>query len=190
MAVQHKNITDPDIHEPKDVAAAAVGKVYVSDGAGSGSWQYPSGYAHGEIYIDAGVTAQTLSVGSGYAKLNPTGEWTAGVSNIITPSPSTGELTLDGAGNYLINFWCQFSTASLASGTLYNFKYALDGSVSPRVLTVSKFSNGSDKLHISATGIATVIAGQKLSIYVGGDSVSSTTNITVLEAGLSAVKLS
>jgi hypothetical protein len=190
MAVQHKNITDPDIHEPKGVAAAAVGKVYVSDGAGSGSWQYPSGYAHGEIYIDAGVTAQTLSVGSGYAKLNPTGEWTAGVSNIITPSPSTGELTLDGAGNYLITFWCQFSTASLTSGTLYNFKYALDGSVSPRVLTVSKFSNGSDKLHISATGIATVTAGQKLSIYVGGDATSSTTNITVLEAGLSAVKLS
>ena len=113
MAVQHKNITDPDIHEPKGVASAAVGKVYVSDGAGSGTWKYPSGYAHGEIYIDAGVTTQALSVGSGYAKLNPTGEWTAGVSSVITLSPSTGEITLTEAGNYMINFWCQFSTAAL-----------------------------------------------------------------------------
>lgn len=190
MAVQHKNITDPDIHEPKGVASAAVGKVYVSDGAGSGSWEYPSGYAHGEIYIDAGVTAFTLPVSSGYAKLNPTGEWTAGVSNIVTLSPSTGEITLDGAGNYLINFWATFSTASLTSGTSYYFKYALDGTTSPRTLIVSKFTNGSDKLELSASGLATVTAGQKLSIYVGGDSTSSTTNITVLEAGLTAIKLS
>ena len=90
----------------------------------------------------------------------------------------------------MINFWCQFSTAALTSGTLYNFKYALDGTTSPRVLTVSKFTNGSDKLHISASGLATVTAGQKLSIYVGGDSTSSTTNITIIEAGLTAIKLS
>lgn len=190
MAVQHKNITDPDIHEPKGVASAAVGKVYVSDGSGSGDWIYPSGYAHGEIYIDAGVTAQTLSVGSGYAKLNPGTEWTAGVSNVLTLSPSTGEITLTEAGNYFITFWGHFSTAAIASGTLYNFKYAIDGTTSPRVLTVAKYSNGADKLHVSATGLATVTAGQKLSMYVGGDSTSSTTNITMIEAGLTAVKLS
>lgn len=89
----------------------------------------------------------------------------------------------------MINFWCQFSTASLASGTLYNFKYNLDGTSSGRTLTVSKTTNGSDKLHISATGLVTATAGQVLSIYAGGDATSSSTNITVIEAGLSAVKL-
>lgn len=39
MTIEHSTITDPDIHEPKGVAAATVNKVYVSDGAGSGSWQ-------------------------------------------------------------------------------------------------------------------------------------------------------
>lgn len=190
MAVQHKNITDPDIHEPKGVASAALGKVYVSDGAGSGTWKYPSGFTHGEIYIDAGATAQTLSVSSGYAKLNPTGEWTAGVTNVLTLSPSTGEITLTEAGNYLVSFWGQFSTAAIASGTVYNFKYALDGTTSGRTLSVAKYSNGSDKLHVSATGLVTATAGQKLSMYVGGDATSSTTNITMLEAGLTAVKLS
>lgn len=36
MTVQHVDITDPNLHEPKGVAAAAVGQVYVTDGLGSG----------------------------------------------------------------------------------------------------------------------------------------------------------
>lgn len=35
---EHVNISDPDIHEPKGVAASPAGKVYVSDGLGSGAW--------------------------------------------------------------------------------------------------------------------------------------------------------
>lgn len=189
MTIQHKLITDPDIHEPKGAAAAVAGKVYVSDGAGSGSWQYPPGKAHAEIYIDAGATAQTLSAGSAYAKLNPTGEWTTGVTNVLTTSPSTGIITLTEAGNYMINFWCLFSTAAIASGTTYNFKYNLSGTSSTRTITVQKITNNVDKLHISALGLVTATAGQTLSIYAGGDGTSSGTAITVLEAGLTAIKL-
>ena len=189
MTIQHKLITDPDIHEPKGVAAAVIGKVYQSDGAGSGSWVYPPGKAHAEIYIDAGATAQTLSAASAYAKLNPGTEWTAGVTNVLTVSAANGTITLVEAGNYLINFWAHFSTASIANGTLYNFKFNLDGTSSGRTLTVSKFSNGADKLHVAATGIITATVGQVLSMYVGGDATSSSTAITVIEAGLSAIKL-
>jgi hypothetical protein len=39
MTIQHKLIADPDIHEPKGVAAATSNKVYVSSGSGSGTWQ-------------------------------------------------------------------------------------------------------------------------------------------------------
>jgi hypothetical protein len=189
MTIQHKLITDPDIHEPKGAATASSGKVYLANGTGSGAWDYPPGKAHGEIYIDAGATSQTLSAASAYAKLNPTGEWTAGVSNVLTLGAGTGIITLTQAGTYMINFWCQFSTASIASGTVYNFKYNLDGTNSSRTLTVAKTSNGSDKLHVSALGLVTATANQVLSIYVGGDGTSSSTAITVIEAGLSAVKL-
>lgn len=41
MAIQHSAITDPNIHEPKGVASATAGTVYVADGAGSGTWQDP-----------------------------------------------------------------------------------------------------------------------------------------------------
>lgn len=36
--VNHSTLTDPYLHEPKGVAAASSGDVYVADGAGSGSW--------------------------------------------------------------------------------------------------------------------------------------------------------
>ena len=83
----------------------------------------------------------------------------------------------------------RFSTAAIANGTLYNFKYNLSGTSSGRTLTVQKYSNGVDKLHISAVGLVTATAGQSLSMYVGGDATSSSTAITVIEAGLSAIKL-
>ena len=35
----HETLTGSDLHEPKGVAAATVNKVYVSDGAGSGTYQ-------------------------------------------------------------------------------------------------------------------------------------------------------
>jgi hypothetical protein len=39
MAVEHVNITDPELHEPKGVAAASADTVYVANGSGSGTWQ-------------------------------------------------------------------------------------------------------------------------------------------------------
>lgn len=56
--VQHSSLTDPELHEPKGASEASSGKVYVSDGAGSGDWLL------GE---EIGVTK---SLGTnGYAKL-------------------------------------------------------------------------------------------------------------------------
>jgi hypothetical protein len=42
--ISHKNITDPQIHEPKGISGANAGEVYVANGSGSGSW-----VAQGEI---------------------------------------------------------------------------------------------------------------------------------------------
>lgn len=38
MTIEHAVITDPNIHEPKGVASAASGRVYVANGTGSGAW--------------------------------------------------------------------------------------------------------------------------------------------------------
>ena len=190
MTVQHNAITDPDIHEPKGIAAATEGKVYVSDGASSGTWKYPPAKAHAEIYISGGTTAHTLAAASAFTKLNPSGEWTAsGNEDHLTVDAANGEIDLLLAGHYYISFWITFSTASISSGSSYHFKYALDGSVSSREVAVSKPTNGVDKIVISSTSLVNATANQTLSIYAGGDGTSSGTNFTPIEAGLTVLYL-
>src|SRR6478735_2803838 len=36
--VSHASLTGSEVHEPKGITGAALGTVYVSNGAGSGSW--------------------------------------------------------------------------------------------------------------------------------------------------------
>lgn len=185
--VQHSALPDSQLHEPKGVASAAAGKVYVANGSGSGSWLYPPGHAYGELYIEAGATAQTLPAASATAKLNPTGEWTANGSANVTLSAVNGTITVSQAGEYQLNFWIAFDTASIASGANYNFHYAVNGTPSTRKIKVSKNTSGVDTLSVSATGYAALSASDVLSIYVGGDGTSSGTNITPLEAGFSCL---
>ena len=185
--VQHSALTDPNIHEPKGVSSASSGQVYVANGSGSGSWTYTSGHAYGELFIDAGVTSQTLPASSATAKLNPTGEWTTNGNKNITLSAANGTITVQQAGEYQLTFYISFTTASIASGATYNFHYAVNGTPSTRKITVSKNTSGADKLSVSATGFASLSASDVVSIYVGGDGTSSGTAITPTDAGLSVL---
>ena len=190
MTVQHNAITDPDLHEPKGIAAATAGKVYVSDGASSGEWKYAPGKAHAEIYITSGATTHTLAAASAYSLLNPSGEWTAsGNEDHLTVDAANGEIDLLYAGHYYISFWMTFSTASIASGSQYKFKFAVDGVTSPRTVYVTKPTNGVDIIEISATGLVSATANQTLTIQAAGDGTSSGTAFTPLETGLQALFL-
>ena len=40
---EHNILTDPELHEPKDISTANINEVYQSDGAGSGSWGISTG---------------------------------------------------------------------------------------------------------------------------------------------------
>lgn len=58
--VQHRDIPDSELHEPKGVAGANVNTVYVADGAGSGSWSpYVKGTIIGYADYNDSATATT-----------------------------------------------------------------------------------------------------------------------------------
>ena len=135
MTIQHKLITDPDIHEPKGVAAATVNKVYVSSGAGSGTWQKLSppqlsglatngaagqvvsvdgagnfvliGAPHGQIHFYNVASPYTLTYPSVFTKLAPT-TTAGGVPSDFTEA-TTARLTYTGTDTVPISFSYQVS---------------------------------------------------------------------------------
>lgn len=183
--VQHSALTDPNIHEPKGVSTAAAGKVYIANGAGSGTWVYPSGHAYADMYITGSSTSQTLAAASAKAKLNPTGAWTANGNQAVTMDAANGQITVLQAGVYQLDFWIVFETAAIASGAAYNFHYAVNGTAATRKVYVKKTTNNVDTLNVSAVGYATLAANDIVSMYVGGDATSSSTAIIPKEAGFS-----
>lgn len=210
MTIQHNLITGADLHEPKGVATATSGKVYIANGSSSGAWEYPldgiesatlkqipssdgAGSVtwalpheeyHAEIYITSGATAHTLAAASAYTLLNPVTEWTAGVTSNLTSTPANGSITLTLAGDYKVAFYTTFTTEALAAGTEYNFKFALDSIVETRKIVVQKHTTVADNVLVCGSTFLTVTAGQVLTVFVAGDAVSSSTTITPIEAGL------
>jgi len=182
LSIQHSAIVlDADNHEPKGCPTATTGKVYVSDGAGSGAWTLRSCY--GELYITSGATTQALTATA--ARLDPGTAWDAGVSSNITMTPDDGTFTVTNSGDYVTHVWVSFDTDSVAAGTLYTFYYAIDGVVASRSFTVQKLTAGVDRLTNGVFGIISLTAGQVLSIYAKS---STNSTITVKEAGFSLHK--
>lgn len=79
--VAHKNLTGVNLHEPKGLAAVATaGKVYTSDGAGSGSWQTPA--SPGIVWL-AGATISTAATCDFVTGVTPTGSGITGTGTAL-----------------------------------------------------------------------------------------------------------
>ena len=66
MAIEHRNIPESGLHEPKGVSTAASKRVYRSDGAGSGAWlQVDSDTLQGTINNSTPAGRRIVADGSG-----------------------------------------------------------------------------------------------------------------------------
>ncbi len=103
--VQHKDIIDPNIHEPKGVKFAPVGTAYIANGLGSGSWQEvltPSslGVAPSVVYTfsnNLGATSLASGVLFPGTFIETSAKW--GDTRI---NPLNGFLEVERTGVYLI----------------------------------------------------------------------------------------
>jgi hypothetical protein len=183
--VQHVSLTGSDLHEPKGVASAATGKVYVANGSGSGAWTLPGGFHYGEMKIETNSTAislsaasdSTLNTDSDYVKVGSI--WQTALVNGITYSNSY--LLIAQAGLYHAQFWTSFHCSVL--NTLVGFKYSSDDTnltLDPRKLTRKSGAAG-DVGSVAANSIASLAAGAKISIWAAADKAC---NITLVDGGL------
>lgn len=143
--VLHKDLTGAHLHEPKGVDAASSGKVYVSDGAGSGVWTslvIPSGtfYVNLSTFTSSGTwtkpanlfLAKVHCIGSGGTQAQAGGSVSfgsycsaSGGSNAAGNTPGTGsggDINLSGGRTrYTANSGQQAGTGGILSspwGTL------------------------------------------------------------------------
>lgn len=126
----HSALTGTSLHEPKGVAAATVDKIYVSDGAGSGTWKKLSasqltgtGNSFGAQLLhirdekNSGTAGQALSATSWNTRdLN-----TIKTNEITSSSLNANTISLP-AGTYYIRAWSMRDNNANGHGTirLYN----------------------------------------------------------------------
>lgn len=188
--VAHSTLTGAEVHEPKGVASASAGTVYIANGSGSGSWLSPGGGAYGEMKVTnnattVALTAGSLTTDSNYAKVD-TGIWTSTRASGITFNAS-GYLEITIAGLYEIALWGCFSIDTVGTN-LVAFKYSTNdtnGALSARKVT-RQSNNAGDVGSISASGFAELSVGDKLSLWTVCD---ANTNLTMIDAGFTAILL-
>ena len=165
MAIEHANITDPEIHEPKGIAAVtSANSAYLSDGAGSGSWQHAN--QHGGFYFLNIVTPYTLAATTSYQKLAPTTTTTHvdGFTN-----STTGRLTY---------------TDTPARHVFLSGDISIDHSAGAnRDITLALYLNGS--IVTGAEFIASTRSGEKIIYAISWDLIMATNDYVELYAKIS-----
>jgi hypothetical protein len=210
MTIEHKNITDAELHEPLGVVSAAVNKVYVADGAGSGAWKlspvgvdvategavfvatgagtgtwkYPASYGH--LYaVDS--DGETMS-GIGVTAKKFTGFATVGPQANVVGSVGTHDITVTYAGYYKIDLAVSFSTSAVGDAGLYAFHVqvgAFDGEIGFH----EAMSGSSDTNSGFATGIIYLDASDVIDVDVSSDAAGDDDDIAINNASLTMVRV-
>ena len=136
MTVQHKDIPNDGLHEPKGASTASIGHSYIADGAGSGAWALPDGVLSNrvivtqaselinpdptkEYFIDGTVDMGSQSIEVPAGGINLKG-YNLGLSKLYSTAPSHTLFTspVGGSGN-LFGMDVSFEVSGAAS-QVYN----------------------------------------------------------------------
>jgi len=184
MAIEHKDIPDAELHEPKGAAGAAAGDMFIADGAGSGSWQASIMSNHGQMTITNNATATsvtgavdaTLNTDTDYVKI--TAGW--GDAHVHGVTFNTDELVCAIDGHYEVSFWASIKIPQ--NNNFVGIKFSINDSTpySPQKL-VSQSATTDDYRNMMGNSGVDLTAGDTISIYVAA---SKTDSLVVEEAGL------
>lgn len=158
--VQHSSLTDPNLHEPKGIAAASANQLYLSDGSGSGTWtnanRFP-GTGWGKYTNTTYVGTTTLAVSTTEVLLPFT------TDDTVTQLP----ITYTGTTSSLMNLSSE-TLQFVASGDLHavttTFKiYSVSGSPAYMNLILYGSSDG--------TTYSTVLGDKTITLSKGANQV-------------------
>ena len=138
---------------------------------------------YAEIYVAAGVTAQTLTNANTFYKI--TAFTTDGLSNGITPQAASDSIKFDIAGDYLVQFFVTFSDANNKD---FSFRCYNETTASAYANTVVKtHSHSTDPMFVAVSAFVQVAEDDVVSVQVACGSAG--TAVTVSDANFAALLL-
>tara|TARA_Y100001973_G_scaffold106665_1_gene186291 strand:+ start:12838 stop:13506 length:669 start_codon:yes stop_codon:yes gene_type:complete len=148
MAVEHRDLPESGLHEPKGASLAASDRVYISDGAGSGTW----------AKVDADTLQGVISNATA-AGLRVVTDGSGGFTTEPTPASSYGTMNL--TNNTTVKALTAASDATLNTNTDYT---KLD--ISLEYDSLVNMTSGTGSLVLQASGVYAVDfwAGVKSSV--------------------------
>ena len=131
MTIEHKDIPEDGLHEPKGVSVANSGQVYVANGAGSGNWTDAFQLANlGIERLIDGSSAATSQEPTGLGDANAIQiEFGAAEGTALDPVNllADGTLQINETGLYRIKIALQFGRTGGAGTSLLMFRVLGDG---------------------------------------------------------------
>lgn len=208
--VQHSAIADPNIHEPKGVASAAAGTVYVANGTGSGTWtralplgvdtatsgqvlvangvggatwqaNSPVSPDYGEIFIQNNAVATTIATINTFVQA--TSGVTAGQLDGVTVASNS--LVVAASAKYILE--AEVTLFGVAATPIdWNVDFLLNGAAFGRKQTVS--TTGTEKVTIGLRAITgTLSVGDAISLGIAN--ATDTNDPTIVHASLTIRQL-
>ena len=162
------------MHEPKGVAAASSGEVYVADGAASGDWLPFDQHISGYVAFDSATPAYSHSTTTSDTVLNPTFSvqgTPVGFSGLSSPN---ARLRYDGTPSVHAVVNAAFSVKQ-ASGTSKDIELALfkNGVEVTGTRSVRTISSGS-WANVSFNTVITMATNDYVEVFIKADSAHTT----------------
>lgn len=156
--VDHSTLSDPYLHEPKGIATAQAGQIYVANGTGSGTWVEGHRLVGGYLTFSTG-SPYAFSATTSDSVLNPV--YSLATNNGFTGlSSPNARLRYDGS-----------ETINAVVDAVFS---VTQSSGSPKALQLAFFKNGSELT--GSRMIATVANGEYHVITIKFDTTLSTNN--------------
>lgn len=198
MAIQHKDIPDANLHEPKGVSLATNKSVYKANGAGSGAWskitdadqdysdKTKNKFGWNDVSDSLYTSGSPLSIGSG-VRTKLTNNGLAAQSDItrlgaLWSTANNNFLVNDLNALYFIRVNCKVKAAA-AAGTPYVVTFEAESANGPTVISGNTqiIKGGGYVNQLSWTSpfyIGSFINNQSISIFLTAD-----TPITLYDIG-------
>lgn len=181
--VEHVNITDPNLHEPKGAAAASANQMLVANGTGGTSWKNTVNYA---CIFTTGSDVQTIgSIGTTVQTMSFVNN---GPNSISTSDQANNRLVISGTGDYLLNFTCSFRTVATGDSGIYDFHIRVNG-VDSVIEVYRDMSGTSDRGSITCSGLLALTDGDLITVDIGSDNGGNTDDVSIQYATLYAILL-